>query len=433
MIAAKIDWKFSRKHFMVMGWWTASSPVRDRFGIILDGAVRSGKSLPGSCSYLLWAFSRFPQGGKDFFFAGKTIGSVRRNIVKPLIEAAPYLGFAIQERRQDSMLVVTDAGMRTHNFYLFGGNDERSQDLIQGFTGAGGFFDEAPLMPKSFVEQALARLSVDGATAWFTSNPSNPNHWFKREYIDRAKEKNLIYLHMTMSDNLSLSKDVLKRYESMFSGVFYRRYIKGEWCVAEGLVYPEFVAREDAVFDFNGDYKPYGELVVSCDYGTQNAMVYLLHGWHAGKRRWEVIKEWYHSGRESENQMTDAEYYQHLVEFVGKLPVRDFVIDPSAASFIALVRKAKKFRVVPANNSVSDGIGYTASLIHISRLAIARSCEMTIREMGQYSWDPKKVERGEDAPIKENDHCPDAVRYFAYTHIRRYEKRYGILISREAA
>lgn len=429
-----IDWKFSTKHIMILNWWLPDSPVKDRFGIILDGAVRSGKSLPGSVSFIKWAFGRFPQGGGEFFFAGKTIHATVRNIIRPLMNASVYLGYTVKYKKSDNLVQVTTSSGVSHNFYLFGGNDERSQDLIQGFTAWGGFFDEAPIMPKSFVDMAISRLSIEGATVWFTSNPLNPGHWFKKDFIDRAQEKGLLYLHLTMDDNLSLSEKVKARYRSLFTGVFYRRYILGEWCAAEGLIYPEFASRDDLVFDFNGDWSQYGEMFVACDYGIQNAQVYLLFAWHTKRLRWEIVKEWYHFGRESEAQMTDAEYYQHLVEFIGKLPVRDIIIDPSAASFIAVIRKSKRYRAILASNEVVAGIGYTASLFHIGKLAIARSCEHLIEELGGYVWDEKKAQRtGEEAPVKVGDHGPDALRYGAFTHIRRYERRYGILISREAA
>jgi PBSX family phage terminase large subunit len=380
-----------------------------------------------------WAFFQFPRGGGEFFIAGKTIHAVVRNIVRPLIKASRSIGYAVDYKRQDNLLVIANKKGVQHRFYLFGGHDEGSQDLIQGFTAWGGFFDEAPIMPQSFVDMAISRLSVEGATAWFTSNPQNPGHWFKKEFIDRAEEKGLLYLHLAMDDNLSLSEAVKNRYKALFTGVFYRRYILGEWCAAEGLIYSEFASRPDLTFDFDRNWSNYSEMFVSCDYGVQNAQVYLLFVWNTKSLRWEIIKEWYHSGRESEMQLTDAEYYQRLVQFVGDLPVRDIIIDPSAASFIAVIRKSQRFRALHASNEVISGISYTASLFHIGKLAIARRCEHLIEEIGGYVWDEKKAQSsGEEAPVKMADHCMDAMRYGCATHIRRYEKRYGILLSREA-
>ena len=434
VIPSRIDWQFSKKHLMVLNWWLPDSPVRDSFGIILDGAVRSGKSLPGSISFVKWSFNRFPQGGGEFFIAGKTVHAVVRNIVRPLMKASRSIGYRVEYKKADGFALITSKTGVQHRFYLFGGHDESSQDLIQGFTAWGGFFDEAPIMPQSFVDMAISRLSIEGATVWFTSNPLNPGHWFKKDFIDRAREKGLLYLHLTMDDNLSLSEKVKARYRSLFTGVFFRRYILGEWCAAEGLIYPEFANREDLAFDFDGNWNAYGEKFVACDYGIQNAQVYLLFAWHIKRQRWEVVKEWRHSGRESEVQMTDAEYYRELEAFTHGLDVRDVVIDPSAASFIAVIRKSKRYRAILASNEVVAGIGYTASLFHIGKLAIARGCTGLIEEMGGYVWDEKKAQRtGEEAPVKVGDHGPDALRYGAFTHIRRYERRYGIMLSREAA
>lgn len=422
-----IDWVFSRKHLMAMSWWNASSIVRDSFGIILDGAVRSGKTLPGSCSFVLWAFYRFPTGGKNFFFAGKSIGTVRRNVIKPLVQAARYLGLAMQERRSDSLLIVTNGAGYSHSFYLFGGNDESSKDLIQGFTGAGGFFDEVPLLPRSFVDQALSRLSISGATAWFTCNPDSPTHWFKKDFIDTRQDKDLLYLHMTMDDNLSLSDEVRQRYKSLFSGVFYRRNILGEWCLAEGLVYSMFDA--DKMVVEPSPVEHYGEWIIGTDYGVQNPQVYLLFGYNNVADRWEVYSEYYHDGRTS-GQKTDAEYYADLESFVGDIPATYDYIDPSASSFIAAVRQGKRFRTVHADNSVVSGIQFTSSLFQAGKLVVCRGCDNLLRELTLYSWDAETSRKqGKDIVVKDNDHACDALRYACFTHIRRFAKRYGIFIS----
>lgn len=423
-----MDWQFGKSHIKILTWWHNDSPVNDHYGIILDGSIRSGKTLPGSVSYALWAFNQFPNGGGKFIIAGKTIESTYRNVVDPLIKAAPSVGLRAEYKRGDKILKLTK-GSRTHDFYLFGGHNEQSQDLVAGFTAHGGFFDEAPLMPKSFFDMATGRVSISGGTLWFTSNPQHPAHWFKREYIDLHDDKGFLYLHLTMDDNLSLSERTIKGYEKRYTGVFYKRYILGQWVAAEGLIYPEFANTPE--LSFNPEpMSQYGEMFVSCDYGIQNAQVYLLFAWHTKRLRWEIVKEWVHKGRESEVQMTDSEYYQHLLQFVDDLPVTRIIVDPSATSFIATIRKGRRFQVFPADNKVINGIGYTSSLFHIGKLAISVECTETIEEIGGYVWDGKKAERtGEEMPIKLNDHCMDALRYGAYTYIRRYEKRYGINIS----
>lgn len=433
--ADEINWAFSEKHLKIMSWWNKNSPVKNAFGIIMDGAVRSGKTLPGSCSYVLWAFDRFPKGGQNFFFAGKAIGVLRRNVIRPLIKAGRYLGLAIQERRADNMVVITNASGYTNNFYLFGGNDEKSQDLIQGFTGAGGFFDEAPLMPRSFVDQGLARLSIEGSTAWFTSNPDTPSHWFKTDFIDKSMSRGLLYLHLTMDDNLSNTEITKQRYRVWYQGVFYRRYILGEWCLADGLVYSVFTRSTMVVKP--KPIKEYGPLLLTCDYGIQNPQVYLLMGWSAKDTRWEVIKEYFHNGRdEKQGQKTDAQYYEDLLEFAGDTKATDIIVDPSAASLIATIKQGKRFRAIGANNAVVDGIQFTSSLFQTGKLVVCEGCTNTIRELENYAWDTEKSRKeGKDIVIKQDDHCMDAMRYACMTHIRRYAKMYGITLidTKEAA
>lgn len=228
---------FSVKQKKVLTWWCESSPVKNKEGIIADGAIRSGKTLCMSLSYVLWAMSTFNQ--QNFGMAGKTIGSFRRNVLFWLKLMLKSRGYTVVDHRSDNLIVVSKGNVQNF-FYIFGGKDERSQDLIQGITLAGMFFDEVALMPESFVNQATGRCSVTGSKYWFNCNPDGPRHWFKVNWIDKCNQKNILYLHFTMDDNLSLSEAIKKRYRSMYVGVFFKRYILGLWCVAEGLVYQMF-------------------------------------------------------------------------------------------------------------------------------------------------------------------------------------------------
>jgi PBSX family phage terminase large subunit len=271
---------------------------------------------------------------------------------------------------------------------------------------------------------------------FWTLNPEAPAHWIYRDYIDRWANEGVDgyrYHHFTLDDNPAITEERKAEIAQQYSGVFYQRYILGLRVMATGLIYSEFMSRDDLAFDFS-DWGEYTEMFVACDYGIQNAMVYLLFGWNTRTLRWEVVKEWRHSGRETEVQYTDAEYYSRLVEFIGDRPVRDIIIDPSASSFIAVIRKSKRYRAILADNRVVAGISYTASLFHIGKLAICRDCEGLIEELGGYVWDEKKAQRtGEEYPLAVADHGPDALRYGCFTHIRRYEKRYGIMIGKEAS
>lgn len=386
-----------------------NSPMQDKDGIIADGAIRSGKTVSMSLSYVLWAMESFD--GQNFGMCGKTIGSFRRNVLFWLKLMLVSRGYRVTDQRADNLLVVQRGDVANY-FYIFGGKDERSQDLIQGITLAGCFFDEVALMPQSFVNQATGRCSVDGSKYWFNCNPDGPFHWFKMEWIDKKVDKNILYLHFTMDDNLSLSERVKERYRKMYSGVFYERYILGKWKVAEGVIYSMFDTvkhLKEIVDDLQGEY------YVSIDYGTQNATVFLL--WLKTKEMSYCLKEYYYSGREEGIQKTDSEFADDLEDFTKDYKIRRVIVDPSAASFIAELKK-RKFNIKKAKNDVLDGIRFTASLLSECKIFFSKKCTNTIKEFNSYVWDEKAANRGEDKPVKENDHAMDAVRYYCYTILK---------------
>lgn len=405
---------FSKKQRKVLNWWTNDSPVKDKDGIIADGAIRSGKTVAMSLSYVIWAMSNFSE--QNFGMCGKTIGSFRRNVITVLKLMLVSRGYKVKDHRADNLLVVNKNGI-TNYFYIFGGKDERSQDLIQGITLAGCFFDEVALMPESFVNQATARCSVDGSKFWFNCNPDGSFHWFKVNWIDKCKEKNLIYLHFTMDDNLSLSENIKERYRSQWSGVFFDRYIRGLWTVAEGLIYDMFDNLRHVVALSKDLIDSQEERYVSCDYGTQNATVFLL--WEKGiSGTWFCTKEYYYSGREKQKQKTDSEYADDLEKWLESKKINRIIVDPSAASFIAELKK-RGYRVKKAKNDVEDGIRVVGNYLNTNRIQFYSCCKNTIKEFSSYAWDSKAAQKGEDKPIKENDHCMDAVRYFVYTILHK--------------
>lgn len=405
---------FSKKQRKVLNWWTNDSPVKDKDGIIADGAIRSGKTVAMSLSYVIWAMSNFSE--QNFGMCGKTIGSFRRNVITVLKLMLVSRGYKVKDHRADNLLVVNKNGI-TNYFYIFGGKDERSQDLIQGITLAGCFFDEVALMPESFVNQATARCSVDGSKFWFNCNPDGSVHWFKVNWIDKCKEKNLIYLHFTMDDNLSLSENIKERYRSQWSGVFFDRYIRGLWTVAEGLIYDMFDNLRHVVALSKDLIDSQEERYVSCDYGTQNATVFLL--WEKGiSGTWFCTKEYYYSGREKQKQKTDSEYADDLEKWLESKKINRIIVDPSAASFIAELKK-RGYRVKKAKNDVEDGIRVVGNYLNTNRIQFYSCCKNTIKEFSSYAWDSKAAQKGEDKPIKENDHCMDAVRYFVYTILHK--------------
>lgn len=388
---------FSIKQKKVLNWWVENSPVKDKDGIIADGSIRSGKTVSMSLSYVLWAMENF--NNQSFGMCGKTIGSFRRNVLFWLKLMLKARGFKVEDLRADNLVVIT-RNNTTNYFYIFGGKDERSQDLIQGITLAGCFFDEVALMPESFVNQATGRCSVDGSKYWFNCNPDGPYHWFKINWINKKKEKNILYLHFTMDDNLSLSERVKERYRKMYSGVFFKRYILGLWVMAEGVIYDMF---DEEVHKVKTEEREYSEYYVSIDYGTQNATVFILWGKYKGF--WYAVKEYYYSGREEVKQKTDNKYYEDLEEFLGDIIPKAIIIDPSAASFIALIREKGKYKVRHARNEVADGIRKVSRALNEMMIFFNDCCVNTFREFFSYIWDEKAAARGEDKPVKENDHC----------------------------
>lgn len=402
---------FSRKQKQVLSWWMDGSPMKNKDGVVCDGSVRAGKTIIMSFSYILWAMEYF--NFQNFIMAGKTIGSFRRNVLFLLKIILRLRGFKIKDHRSDNMIMVRDRrNGKVNYFYIFGGKDESSQDLIQGLTAAGSFFDEVTLMPQSFVNQAVARCSVTGAKLWFNCNPDGPYHWFYLEYLLKLKEKNLFNLHFTMDDNPSLTEEVKERYKRMFSGIFYKRYILGLWVVAEGIIYDMFSRSRHIVDALKYTFEKY---YVSVDYGTQNATVFLLWGLRNGK--WYCIKEYYYSGRDTGIQKTDSQYSSDLKEFLGTITVTAIIVDPSAASFIAQLKK-DGFKVKKAKNDVVDGIRHVSNLLSESKIFFDKRLKNTLKEFASYIWDEKAADNGEDKPIKQMDHAMDAVRYFCYTIIK---------------
>lgn len=409
---------FSKKQLKVLTWWKPSSPVKGYDGIICDGSIRAGKTVSMALSYVMWAMESFE--GENFGMCGKTIGSHRRNVITPLKKMLKSRGYRVKDHRSENMLTINKDGV-TNFFYIFGGKDESSQDLIQGITAAGMFFDEVALMVQSFVNQATGRLSVTGSKMWFNCNPAGPYHWFKEKWLDQKKEKNLLHLKFSMDDNLSLDEKTKRRYHRMYSGVFYRRYIKGEWAAASGLIFDMFDENKHKVPTIQREYVEY---FVSCDYGTQNAMVYGLWGKciEKGEEVWYKVKEYRYSGRETEKQKTDQEYYEDFEGFVGDLPIRGTVVDPSAASFIALLVRNKR-KVYKARNNVKEGIGNVGVALNTGIIYFNDCCNETFKEFASYIWDEKSVERGEEKPLKENDHHMDETRYFVNTIIYGLRKK----------
>lgn len=386
---------FSPKQRQVLEWW------RDgRFdAVICDGAVRSGKTLALSVSFFLWAMTRFHR--QRFGLCAASINAARQNLLGQAGPVLTEMGFRWEEKVSRNEIAVRGGG-RENVFYLYGGRDEGSAASIQGVTLAGVLLDEAALMPRSFVEQACARCSVKGGKVWFSCNPAGPEHWFYKEWVLRAEEKNALYLHFTMEDNPALGPEVRERYARMFRGSFYRRYVLGEWEASQGLVYDFFDA--EAMPEVPAG--PFARWRISCDYGTRNPASFGLWGELDG--RWYRTGEYYYDARESGRQKTDGEYAGDLERLAGGRRIELVVVDPSAASFIETLRRAG-WSVRKADNRVLEGIRRTAEALKSGRVLICRGCGAAAREFALYRWED---DGAGDRVRKENDHAMDDIRYF---------------------
>lgn len=389
--------------------------------LVCSGAIRSGKSSLMTVSFIDDCMERFD--GQLFGICGKTIGNAKKNVYTPWANMTRTRGrYVVKPNFGDNTFSVTRGGVTNH-FELFGGKDERSQDLIQGRTLAGVLLDEAVLMPRSFVNQAMARCSVDGSRIWLNCNPGSPEHWLYRDVILRADELNALVLDFELRDNPSLSEKVIQRYESMYSGVFHDRFVKGKWVLAEGLVYPfeksEYTIPQDEI-DYIIDPESPGHVPgrwhVSIDYGITNPFAALL--WYVTNDRAYVVDEYYY---ESDRPRTDAEHLDAVEGMVGDRRIADVVIDPSASSFKAEMYRRGKWAFENADNSVTDGIALTSQMLVDGSVKVGDGCRNLIREMGLYRWDDRSRK---DAVIKENDHACDAMRYEAYTMLVNELKSY---------
>lgn len=382
---------FSKKQRKVLNWWCESSPVRDFNGIIADGAIRSGKSVAMSLSFVLWAMTEFSTC--NFAMCGKTIGSFRRNVLFWLKLMLRSRGYSVTEYRAENLVVVR-RGSTENYFYIFGGKDERSQDLIQGITLAGVFFDEVALMPESFVQQATGRCSVEGSKYWFNCNPASPAHWFKREWIDKRETKSIIYLHFTMDDNLSLSEDIKQRYREMYTGVFFKRYILGKWTAAEGVIYRDFADNpERFILD-----EPPPDIIfgtMGLDFGGNgSAHAAVLVGFTRGFRSIVVLDEYYRKEVISPETLTDD-----VCGFMARCKATDIYCDSAETTLIKGIATATAQRKIPVEvhsarkGAVLDRIRFFSMMMAQGRFFILSRCKRTIEALSEAVWDSKHPER----------------------------------------
>lgn len=389
----------------------------DYDALICDGAIRSGKTSIEFVAYVDWAMREF--NNQWFAVCGKTVDSAIKNIIIPFMSM--YYNkkrYRMTFKKSDKLLII-QRGDKKNTFEIFGGKDEASFTLIQGRTLAGVFLDEVVLQPKSFVEQALARCSVEGSKEWFSCNPGSPTHWFYEEWILDRKAKNALYLHFSMTDNPSLSQKKIDWYKSIYKGVFYQRYVQGLWVVAEGLVYSNFdkekhCFKEPLFIDGNGNAKQGTQFYISMDYGIVNPFAAYLWAIYDGVAY--CWKEYYFDSRKEQRQKTDEEHYKALEGLAKGYYIQEIIIDPSATSFKETINRHDKFNFRNAKNDVINGIAVFSTLLNCERIKIHEDCKGYLNELALYSWDE---DAKEDRVIKEFDHANDSGRYFAYTVLRR--------------
>jgi PBSX family phage terminase large subunit len=372
---------------------------------LLEGSVRSGKTW---ISLVVWAFwvATMPRDG-NYLMVAKTLTSLRRNCLDLLQElvGTKYFSYSLSKK---------EARLFGRLVYLEGVNDARAESKIRGMTLQGAYCDELTLFTEDFFAMLLSRLSCPGAKLIATTNPDSPQHWLKVKYMDRAAELDMLIMKFLIEDNTFLDPEYVENLKKEYVGVFYDRFILGQWVVAEGRVYPMFTDNPDRFILRGTTAGMDGQFYISCDYGTINPLslgLWCVHGKQAIR-----IKEYYWDSRREGHQKTDEEYYADLERLAHGYYIRRVIVDPSAASFIECIRRHGKFRVWEADNDVLNGIRVTASLLNAGMVKVHESCKNAIREFGLYRWDEKK---NSDAVLKENDHAMDDIRYFCYTVLAR--------------
>lgn len=384
---------YTQKQRTLMDLWKQNKLRRLN---ILEGSVSSGKTW---ISLVLWAFwvATMPQD-KLYLMCGKSLTTLKRNCLIPLEELVGSSNFTFS-------LAAKEGYLFGRRMLLEGGNDARSESKIRGLTLQGAYCDELTLFPRDFFVMLLSRLRVPGAKLIATTNPDSPQHWLKTEYIDRENELDLLDMRFTLDDNTTLDPDYVDSIKAEHTGVFYERFIRGEWCLAEGRIYSQF----DPAKHIRREGSSKGRWYISVDYGTMNAFSAGL--WRYDGETAYRAAEWYYSGRKTRRQLTNTQYLKQLQYLAGDRPIEAVIVDPSAASFIAELRQAG-FTVRKGKNDVVDGIRRTAAALQQGKLLFSPACVDCIREFGLYCWDEKAPE---DRPLKENDHAMDEVRYFVST------------------
>lgn len=360
------------------------------------GATRSGKTYLDYYK-IPYRIRNAPDNGL-ILLLGNTKGTLERNILEPMrhIWSSGLVGKIGSDNK------VTLFGREC---YALGADKVNQVSKLQGAGLAYCYGDEVTTWHEDVFRMLQSRIDKPGACFDGTCNPEGPNHWFKA-FLDG--DADIYKMGFIIDDNPFLDPQFVDNLKREYAGsVYYDRYILGKWALAEGRIYDMFDKNKHVVHNPSTDYDQY---YISMDYGTQNPTAMLLFGRCRGV--WYALREYYYSGRDMHCQKTDEDYYTELERLADRLPIRAVIVDPSAASMIACIRKHGKYIVYPADNAVIDGIRITSTALSAGRLFISDRCINLIREIETYVWDDKAAERGEDKPLKVNDHAMDALRYF---------------------
>lgn len=400
------DFRFTEKQKEFFSDWKHN---RLRRLNILEGSVRSGKTFSSLIMWALWLATR-PENGK-YLMVGRTLTTLKRNCLEPLMQ---LLG----EGNMHLSIPAKRAVIFGRYVDLEGAANALSENKIRGVTLHGAYVDEMTLIPRDFFVMLLSRLSTEGAKLFGTTNPDSPQHWLKAEYLDNP-DIDVYRIKFLLDDNTTLPADYIDNLKREYTGVFYRRFILGDWVAAEGAIYPMF-SRSLHVSDQLPNLRTNW---ICCDYGHTNPTAFLRLAIGDDGRIW-VTDEYYHMADKS-GAKSPKQYARDMLNFAMKGPSPDVVvIDPAAEGFILQLKEdAPLLRVKRADNAVLEGIQLVSSAIDAGVLMIHPRCKHLIDEIQGYSWDPKAQERGEDKPVKTNDHACDALRYGLMAYRREINRR----------
>lgn len=386
---------FSDQQKRLMNWWRPGLISAGNDFVIADGAIRSGKTIACIIGFLTWSQEMF--NGESFILAGKTMGALKKNVIRPMLQMLEAWGWPYTYIRSG-----TDARIEigSNTYYLYGASTEASQDALQGLTAAGAYLDEAALFPQSFIDQVIGRCSVAGAKIWMNCNPEGPHHYIREEFLLKTKEKKVYHLHFVMHDNLTLSPSVMYRYERAWphGSVFYKRFILGLWVAADGLIYQQFADNTKAyIVDENwlkGNEIMYA--VIGVDFGgTKSAHSFTLTGFTKGFKQVVALDEYYCKKRINPKQLQDD-----FIDFVRRAQARykvyEAYCDSAEQTLIAGLEMAcmQAHVAVDIKNAIkgpiNDRIAFYNSLIAQGRWKIMEHCTHIIEAFEQAVYDDKK-------------------------------------------